>query len=201
MTGEYKLGINWCMTKEDGTNDGKKNKVENKPVLREYDPVLYDILKNNDFTKLQNAYFNKGTKYYGKENIEIHLEYQYEKNAFQELKNQDVIFFDPDNGLEMPSKPLGQRYKYIPYRIAARYWNEDKSIIIFQHKDRKTEPINIKVKKICECILCNKKDIIIVNSKKVHYICIINKRHKNLTKNITDFCRVHNKLGYNIEKI
>jgi len=114
IIGKYKLGINWCLTSDDGSNDGNK-KIENKPELKKIDNVLYNILSERIFSKII-KYFNENIEEYREEFKKFNLEYKYEIDAFNKLKKQDIIFFDPDTGIEMPSKKLSERYKYISYR-------------------------------------------------------------------------------------
>jgi hypothetical protein len=194
IIGEYRLGINWCMTSDDESTDGK-NKVENEPRLEINDKYLYNILLKRNFNKIQSGYFSENTKYYDKIYKEFNMEYIYETLAFNELKGQDIIFFDPDTGIEMPSKKLSERYKYVSYRILSEYWNENKSLIIFQHKDR-GDTLEDKKKSLIQCLECNQNDILIVNSKKVYYICVINKKHKNIRESIINLCKNNNKLKY-----
>jgi hypothetical protein len=56
-----------------------------------------------------------------------------------------------------------------------------------------------KKENLLRCLNCKKMEILIVNSKKVYYICIINKKHKNIGKYIKKFCDENIKLGYKIE--
>lgn len=197
---EYKLGINWCLTPKDDSNEGN-DKVINYPELKSEDNDLFKILINGNFSNIQEKYFNANTKYFNKEYKEFHKEYIYEEMAFNELKSQDIIFFDPDTGIEMPGKYLSERYKYIAYRTLCKYWEENKTLIIFQYKDRKKYSLEEKKKNICDCLKCNKNDIVIVDSKYVYYICIINKKHDKIKKYINSFCNEYSKLGYKIINI
>jgi hypothetical protein len=197
---EYKLGINWCLTSKDKSNEGN-DKVINYPELENEDKNLYKILAEGKFSNIEIKYFNHNTKYYTEEHKEFHKEYIYEKAAFSELKNQDVIFFDPDNGIEMPSKSLSERYKYISYRTISKYWNINRTLIIFQYKDHQKYSLKTKKENLCSCLGCKSSDILIINSKYVYYICIINKQHEKIKKYIHAFCNEYLKLGFEIVNI
>jgi len=142
IKGKYKLGINWCLTCDDGSNDGNK-KIENKPELKKIDNVLYNILSKRIFSKIIN-YFSENIEEYREEYKKFSFEYKYETDAFNKLRKQDIIFFDPDTGIETPSKKLSERYKYISYRTITKYWNDNKTLIIFQHKDRQKDMLKGK---------------------------------------------------------
>ena len=200
IIGEYTLGIHWCMTPDDGSNDGK-SKVRKKPTLKDIDGELYDILVEKEFANIQTKYFGKNVKYYGELLEHYFMEYAYEVNAFDALKSQEIIFFDPDNGIETPSTKMSKRNKFVSYRTMAKYWNNNNSLIIFQHKDRERNSLKAKKANLMQCLKCKETNILIVNTKKVYYICLINEKHKNIVANIHDFCKENQKLGYAIENV
>ena len=199
ILGKYKLGINWCLTDNDTSNDGDK-KIVNKPELKEKDEILFNKLSKRKFSEII-EYFGGNVEEYKEKYKEFYLEYKYETEAFNKLKKQDIIFFDPDNGIEMPSKKISERYKYISYRTITKYWNNNNTLIIFQHKDHQKDTLNEKKENLIKCLKCNKNDIVIVNSKKVYYICIINKKHIKIKNVIEIFCKENDNLGYKIEII
>jgi hypothetical protein len=168
------------------------------PKLEKIDNKLYKILLEKSFGKIQSNYFAKDTKFFGELYTEFHMEYYYETMAYNKLKGQDIIFFDPDTGIEMPSKKMSERYKYVSYRILSQYWNKNKSLIIFQHKDHQSDTLKSKKKKLFECLKCEDKSFLIVNSKKVYYLCIINDIHNKIINNIKYFCIKNKDLGYNL---
>ena len=197
IIGKYKLGINWYLTPDDGSNDGNK-KIANKPELEKIDDVLYNILSERKFSKII-KYFDEKVEEYRDEYREFNLEYKYETDSFNKLRKQDIIFFDPDTGIEMPSKKLSERYKYISYRTITKYWNDNKTLIIFQHKDRQKITLNEKRENLPSCLGCSKNDILIVDIKKVYYICIINKKHIGIKNAVEYFCNKYYNIGYKIE--
>jgi len=197
IIGKYKLGINWCLTPDDGSNDGNK-KIDKKVELKNIDNNLYNILSKRVFSKII-KYFGEEVEEYKDEYDKFNLEYKYETNAFNKLKKQDIIFFDLDTGIEMPSKKLSERYKYISYRTITKYWIENKTLIIFQHKDRQKNMLKEKKSKLINCLGCNKNDILIVDIKKVYYICIIHKNHIGIKNAIKNFCNKYKNIGYKIE--
>ena len=59
--------------------------------------------------------------------------------ALKKLSKQDVIFLDPDNGLEVKStNPYSKNgNKYATYQEAADYYAQGSTVIIYNHRDRK----------------------------------------------------------------
>jgi len=51
----------------------------------------------------------------------------------------DIVFFDPDNGIEIPSKPIGRKgsSKFVAWNEIKGVWNSGCSILIYQHFNRK----------------------------------------------------------------
>jgi hypothetical protein len=55
-----------------------------------------------------------------------------------DLNGSDLLFFDPDNGIEVRSKAIGQKdsSKYIYWKELTESWRHAKSLLIFQHFPR-----------------------------------------------------------------
>jgi len=202
---EYKLGINWLLTPNDGSNAGKHIITKRKDV-KLIDEKLYMILEKSilindrNILNIEKDYFNNNTKYFNDLYEKYFLEGIYEENAFNYLINQDIIYFDPDNGIEIESIKKGNKYKYLSYRQILRYWNENKSLIIFQFKDFKKYSIYDKFKNLIECLKCLEENILIINIERVYYFCLINNNHKGLKNNILNFIDNNKELKYNIIK-
>ena len=47
----------------------------------------------------------------------------------------DLVFLDPDNGVEVPSKPVGQKHssKYVTWQEIQALWEAGCSLLIYQH--------------------------------------------------------------------
>ena len=146
--GQIKTAICWVLTEDDNRTDGRKIRYLSQPgKWSNFDPILYEhlnrlVLKRelrsvNHIEKdniLDNCRFYKDIIYDSVESREHFF------NKFHKFsKGVDLVFFDPDNGIEIKSIPRGKRSssKYI-------YWNEIKasyeaghSIMIYQHFPRK----------------------------------------------------------------
>jgi hypothetical protein len=53
--------------------------------------------------------------------------------------NVDLVFVDPDNGIEVPSKPVGRKgsSKYVTWAELEMLWAAGCSLLIYQHFPRK----------------------------------------------------------------
>lgn len=146
--GQIKTAVCWVLTEDDNRTDGSKIKYLEQPdKWRDYDPVLYEYLRKLVLEKglrdvrnieqdavLPNCRFFKDFIY---DNIESRENFF---NSFHKFaKGVDLVFFDPDNGIEIKSIPRGRKSssKYV-------YWDEVKasyeaghSLMIYQHFPRR----------------------------------------------------------------
>ena len=145
--GQIKTVVCWALTGNDDGNDGNRIKYLQQPdKWRNYDPTLYDYLQEHVLRRgirnvkiLETSDILANCRFYS-EIIEddIELREAYFNRFLEFAKGADLVFFDPDNGLEVNSVPRGKRNssKYL-------YWSEVKdsykagySILIYQHFPR-----------------------------------------------------------------
>ena len=188
----YSLGIHWCLVPDEPKkNDGKKT-LKKKEM--EKNSTLYTILNDSkkDIKNIE-KYLNKNVKFFYEKHEHFYMEHIYITKSIEKLKTQEIIFFDPDNGIEVLSTNNKNKFKYVSYGLLANYWEMEKTLIIYQHKDRNKKSTNEKIDYLCKSINCNKsKDIEIVKKGNVKYIFIINKKHYNLRNIIDDFINKNN---------
>jgi hypothetical protein len=71
------------------------------------------------------------------------------------LHDCDVLFFDPDNGLEVKSAPIShaKACKYVMYEEIAKAYQAGKSLIIYNHCDRSDKQTYMsRFKKIADAV-------------------------------------------------
>lgn len=152
------LGINWYLTPDEGGNeDGKHISYLNKEDYLECDKELYNILKEiiiqdkRNVDNIQqsdicpnNTLFYKEILDYSNEfdwNHRNELRNKWHKKAIEKLSGSDIVFLDPDNGLQVKSTSLTSEKgnKYIGYGELEDYFNFGQSIIFYNHRARKPE--------------------------------------------------------------
>lgn len=142
--GELKIAICWMLTADDQRPEGQRIGYLNQPgKWRIHDPELFDLLLPclNDPTKrnvswTQIAGIVPGAKYYTQLLVDNRVERErYFLEFIKFVKTCDLTFFDPDNGLEVKSKPYGRRdsCKYLYWPELERVWDEGQSILLYQH--------------------------------------------------------------------
>jgi hypothetical protein len=208
--GSIRLGINWFYVsgKNEGETEGGKPVTTVTPVFNylsdknKYSnkyctcfPELYRQLKNivdNDRRNIKeienNSVLPIGTVFYSKP---LPLPYllgareNWLDESLTNLKNTDIIFLDPDNGIqtEKVKKTQSKANKYVFKDEIKQYYDSDKSLIIYNHKDHKPrDEYNTKISGIRNYLnILN--DIQVIRFKRVSvrdFIFLIQKDHHSL---------------------
>ena len=136
--------VAWMLTPDDGSTDGKFTKYLSEPERwSKYDYSLYSTLKH-----LLNAHANRKVALLEETNLLDRTEYfskvvpdaaakrsSWFTELLQKSEGSDFVFLDPDNGLEIKSKPYGRKNssKFLFWREVKALWEAGKSLLIYQH--------------------------------------------------------------------
>lgn len=139
-----RLGVAWMLTPDDGSTDGKFIRYLDQPSQWEhYDPDLFNALKG-----FLNSGYKRGVGLFERSDLLENAGYfsnevsdgaEARKTWFDSLEKfasyYDLIFLDPDNGLEVKSRPYGSRNssKFLYWREVEALWKSGKSLLIYQH--------------------------------------------------------------------
>jgi hypothetical protein len=144
--GTNRIGVCWMLTPDDGGADGGKLVYLGQPDRhRRFDPELFDILAHAasepDRRRLQTIEDSgaiPGAAYYN-ETLpdDVAGRDAFMERCAAEFHDADLVFFDPDNGLEV-SLPKGRKNssKYLYLDEAAALYEAGKSLLIYQHFPR-----------------------------------------------------------------
>lgn len=136
--------ITWMLTENDGSTDGKFIQYLQEPKKWEhYDPPLYRELANllngcsdRNVGLIEGSKLLNGSSYYSKL---VPDDTTGRNSWFSGLtsvsNNSDLVFLDPDNGLEIASKPYGRKNssKFLYWSEVGDLWADGKSLLIYQH--------------------------------------------------------------------
>ena len=162
----YSIGINWYLTPNDAKTDGKHTNylLKDRDIL---DDELFNELKsllitkdnqvrieNRNIAAIEKSKILKNTVYFNEmldyENIKTNRN-EYRKDwinhSIDILGKSDIIFLDPDNGLEVKCVPPTRKNgnKYITYEEAAIYYEQAKmALVIYNHRDHSLESTYIE---------------------------------------------------------
>lgn len=145
--GTNRIGVCWMLTPSDGRTDGRKLAYLQQPERnRHVDPELFDILAHaaaepdrRRLATIEDSGAIPGAAYHN----ELLPDELTGRHAFMgrcayEFRAVDLIFFDPDNGLEVSSLPKGRKNssKYLYLDEVAAFYASGKSLLIYQHFPR-----------------------------------------------------------------
>ena len=131
------------LTLDDTRADGKFTEYLAEPnKYKKFDPDLYGFLGKcidlnaRNVLEAANSYKFPSTVFFNPilEDDAVKRE-QYFSNMYKLFQGVDLIFFDPDNGLEIKSKSLGQKdsSKYLYWSEVVECYKKGQSILIYQH--------------------------------------------------------------------
>lgn len=141
---KMKAAICWMLTENDTRTDGKFIDYLNHPEKwRRYDPDLFDMLASCITNQS-----NRSVKWAKENQLIPSAVYFAESLCNEQEKRQryfaefdtiaadsDLVFFDPDNGIETKSVPFGHQgsNKYIYWPELINTFQSGKSILVYQH--------------------------------------------------------------------
>ncbi len=141
-----RLGINWYLTETDIKHQ-RKDKYLSFEKYALHDVDLFNTLKKISLegkiaieSIQQSNIFPDDTIFYDeilREEISSDERRIWHIKAIDKLKDTEIIFLDPDNGLIPKTRPkIKDRIKYVLYQEIADYLHMGKSVICFQYRHR-----------------------------------------------------------------
>jgi hypothetical protein len=140
-----RLGVCWMMTADDGSTDGKFREYLSQPAKwRSFDPTLYDALREiagmRSVEAIEATSLLDGARFV-KAIVPDHAVRRREwfAEAIATLAECSLLFFDPDNGIEIRSCPPGRRNssKFVAWHELEEAARHGHSLVIYQHFPRR----------------------------------------------------------------
>ncbi len=141
---QFQMSVAWMLTPDDGSTDGKFTAYLDAPVAwRSHDPELFDGIKAlmnsgapRSVALIESTDLLPGTTYHSTVTPDPASERDsWFQNLRDTLTGADFVFFDPDNGIEIQSRPYGRRKssKFVFWRELETIWSTGSSLLIYQH--------------------------------------------------------------------
>ena len=142
--GDFQLLVAWMLTPDDGSTDGKFTSYLKEPKKwSKYDQALYHSLKETlahnqkrRVSLIEETELLQNTEFFSNYVPDAANDRASWFNSLAEqAQSSNFVFIDPDNGLEVKSKPYGRKYssKYLYWREVSSLWQSGKSLLIYQH--------------------------------------------------------------------
>lgn len=155
IASNLRMLIVWMLTPDDGSTDGEKQSYLSKPQKWDkHDKNLYYSLQelalfddSNKLSLLENTNLLLGSSFYSAivpDNSTARIFWF--NNLLMHTENKDLVFFDPDNGVEVKSKLYGTKdsSKYLYWNEVEAVWKKGNSLIIYQHFPREKRDIYVE---------------------------------------------------------
>jgi hypothetical protein len=140
------LVINWMLTASDGSNDGRRTSYLHSPSSwRSRDPEVFDVLRaalgrgDRRVSIIEDSGLLAGAVFHSDLYMaDLSVRTASNKRLHSVIKSGHVVFFDPDNGLEVKSVAMGRRNseKYVFLNELEAVWRRGCSILLYQHFPR-----------------------------------------------------------------
>jgi hypothetical protein len=155
--GEIKTAVCWMLTPDDGRGDGGRIKYLSQPEeWRDLDSQLFDHLRRivlhggvRKVSEIENSELLSSCCFFSElVPDERQARAGYHKSAMDSARGCDLVFFDPDNGIEVKSKPYGRKgsSKYLYWCEIERFWQAGHSLLLYQHFPRLPRDLFIEEK-------------------------------------------------------
>lgn len=143
----FSVGICWMLTPDDCRPDGRKIEYLSRPnEWQGHDRPLFEHLERTvtlsdgrDLGHIEgDDHIPKATFFSEIVPDSRNERVAWFKKMLDELGGVDLLFFDPDNGIEVPSKRMGQKNssKYVYWQELKMAWKHASSLLVFQHFPR-----------------------------------------------------------------
>jgi len=141
-----RLLVSWMLTPDDGSGDGEFRRYLQEPrSLRACDPVLFDALADltSGSTRAVSLIEASGLLPRATFFRDLVPDDRLGREGFGSRlvaasADADLVFLDPDNGIEVASRPVGRKgsSKYVSWSELDALWAAGKSLLIYQHFQR-----------------------------------------------------------------
>jgi hypothetical protein len=143
-TGDGNLLVVWMLTPDDRSRDGGfRSYLETPPTWANYDPDLFagltDLLRSASqpsVSLIESSGLLPRARYHTAVVPDGRFERDgWRKDLLRAASGVDLVFLDPDNGIEVPSKRVGRKdsSKYATWQEIEALWEAGCSLLIYQH--------------------------------------------------------------------
>lgn len=159
LSARLSIGVNWYLAPDETHNgDGRHIEYLEKDSFRICDEPLWNALKQivqsgeRKVSALESAHilsatpFSEKVPFSGDTKAEREASRKgWHQQALKELKDCDLVFVDPDNGLMVPSAEGGP--KSVKFALPSEledYYMQGSSVVYYQHKARRADEFYMK---------------------------------------------------------
>lgn len=191
------VAVNWYLTEDDGSNDGKFISYLDDESMRRYDGDLFDNLKEmvangkRSVAAFEEKNLIKDAVYFSEILSDDKSQRDnWHKAGLKVCKDADIVFMDPDNGIS--EKKTGKNAnKYCFPEEIVDYYNAGQNIVYYCQKARRTNEKWDEVKGLMQKYLPDCKIFVITYHKGTQrsYIFVLHKEdYRRYASLMKKFC-------------
>jgi hypothetical protein len=196
----WSMGVCWMLTPPDGRNDGNKISYLDEAWRYEpHDPMVFQALSQSvrmgrrHLSEFVQAELLTEASYFADPvPLDPEVRAAYWQAAEAQLDGRDLVFFDPDNGLEISSVQRGQKNsdKYLWLDEAQRFFERGQRLLLFQHFPRtQREPyLNKRCKEIRKAFTGSSRSEVLTIASFSHahvsFLLVIKSTERDLLKTV-----------------
>jgi hypothetical protein len=191
--GEISTAVCWMLTPDDGRTDGKfTDYLESPEKWRRYDPKLFDVLGDlvlvkgvRNVNQVEMSRVLPNALFYTEITPDDRKDRAKYFNDFLALAvDCDLIFFDPDNGLEVKSRPYGRKNssKYVYWRELITAFAAGHSLLVYQHFPRIDRGQFIQIKAQELMTKTGGREVYTFRTPFVLFLLAVQEHHRNFLK-------------------
>jgi hypothetical protein len=141
-----RLAVYWMLTPDDGRTDGQFISYLRDPAKwRQYDSELFDLLRagvpsGRNLRHVEERQILPGSLLIDRTvPDDCALRASYFREVLQGFSEAALVFFDPDNGIEVRSCPAGRKgsSKYVTWSELIETYQSGRSVLVYQHFQRR----------------------------------------------------------------
>lgn len=193
-----KIAVNWYLTPDDDSNDGKFTTYLEKGDMSSYDKPLFELLKEmvakdeRSIEAFEKADVIKDAVYYSETLSESKDQRkEWHQNGLKACADAELVFLDPDNGLT-ESKALKGSNKFCFPEEIADYYHEGQNVVYYCQKARRTYDQWEAAKGLMQKYLPDCKIVVITYHKGTQrsYIFVLHQEdYRRYATLMSQFCR------------
>lgn len=145
--GNLSLEVGWMLTPDDDSSDGGLRHYLREPSKwRRYDEPLFGHLSaalsdgaTPSVTMIERSSILPRARFFSEVvPDERSARALWGERIVEFAAGADLVFLDPDNGVEIPSRPIGRKNssKYAAWHEIERLWETGSSVLVYQHFGR-----------------------------------------------------------------
>jgi len=191
----FRIGVCWMLTSDDQRGDGRHISYLHQPEkYRHLDPQLFDALGNIVHTKKQRlvdlverSRLIHNAQFFSETLTSVPREREkYFRKMRDRFTEQDLVFFDPDNGLDVTSVRYGARgaEKYLYKEEWKTITESGKSVLVYQHFPRVKRSVYTKKRMEQVKLEADGSEVMSIASSRVLFIAACVRTHQGRIRSV-----------------